>query len=447
MKKILILTLSLVVTVQVFAQTATEEKFRRSSLYTLKLNMPDDNAEHAQALKLMEEAFTKLPVPDAYNDFPLDVKLLDLEKLPEVTADEISVYEKKTGKAGKFLKAAGGSLAGDLASETGIKIKTVNNAEITAKLMKYFNEKKVANNLVAKWHNVPSTPVGQYKWDTDLQTIANLGLVSLSEEEKAQNGKVGLVSLAKDIEQEVVSNTYVVVYRYSFLTGQELFEELSAPIVASLASANALVAAGLNATLEAMKKKYATGYFVRCHAYLFQLEYNDMKEFYDQYWDDAASFANAGYKLTYLGKSEGRARARKADDGNVIAVALQRATDKCYADLQHDWEQFRPFCALHEIDGQLGAYIGTKEGITEKSVFKVYEMAIDKKTNVPAPKEVGSLKIEKGGVWENRAGADDPEMAEGDDDEEVVGDTSRTFTLLKGKPGKFGEGNFIKLAK
>lgn len=223
--------------------------------------------------------------------------------------------------------------------------------------------------------------------------------------------------------------------------------------VAAAASANALVAAGINKSIDAIKKKYATGYFVRCFAYLFQLEYDEktMNSFYENYWDNPTAYANANYTLKYLGRSSGRARARKADDGNIIGVALQRATDKCYAHLQRDNEQFRPLSALHEVDGKLVAYIGTKEGVTEKSVFDVFEMQLEKDKSGESYKQVykkiGSLKVQKGCVWDNQAGAGEADQAEADDDEDAKGDASLTYTTFVGKPGKFGEGHFIKLSK
>lgn len=449
MRKFLFLALVACATMQGFAQDENA-KIRRSSLYTIKLNVDDPNPEHKEALQIMKDVYEKIPVNVAYNDFRLDVRQVDFEKLPTVTQDEMDVYKKKSGAAkfGNFLKAAASDAAGDI---PGVKLSVTPAEEYIARIAKYLEQTNVANNLVAKWHNKKGTPVGSCAWDDNLEVIADYGLVGLTEEDKAaitENGG-SITAVAKDCENEVVGNTYVVVNRYSFLKGSELFEELSAPITAQLADANPLVALGLQKTLDVLKKKYATGYFVRCHAYLYQLDNYDWVSFYEKYDKNEGAFANADYHLTYLGKSEGRARARKADDGNVLGLAMERATDKCYADLQHDFEQFRPFYMLHEINGTLGAYIGTKEGVTAKTAFDVYEnkLVIDKKTNTQKMdlKKVGSLKVEKNGVWENRVGEGD----EGEDEEgEEKGDTSRTYTLFKGKPsGKLMEGAMIRIAK
>lgn len=443
MKKLFLIALAVCTAVQTYAQDENT-KIRRSSLYTIQLTVPDDNPEHKSALEVMQSVYDQIPMPSAYNDFRLSTRHIDFSKLPEATQEEIDKYNsKKAGAAlGKFAGAAAGTSSPLLSAGPSA-------AEYIARIDKYLANEKVANALVAKWHNKKGTPEGSYDWDNNLEVIAEYGLVGLTEEDKAMinenNGS--LVSAAQSCENDLVSNTYVVVNRYSFLSGKELFEELSAPLVAQLAGANPLVAVGIQKTLDIMKKKYVTGYFVRCHAYLFQLEAFDMTDFWTKY-ENPKSFAVANYKLNYLGKSEGRARARKADDGNVLALAMQRATDKCYADLQHDFEQFRPFYMLHDIEGQLGSYIGTKEGVTEKTAFDVYESkyVLDKKTNVTRQelKKVGSLKVEKNGVWDNNVGEgeDDPEESV-----EVPALDARTFTLFKGKPGKLNEGHMIRLAK
>ena len=452
MRKLFVIALAMLGIVNAFAQDA-EPKFRRSSLYTIKLDTPKDKEEYKEALKLMNATYDTMAVPNAYNDFNMAVRHIDYTKLGDVTEDEMALYRKASKAArgfGNFAKELAGSAAGAVGAN--VNTTTITEEEYVAKLMNWFKADNTANKLVAKWHNKKGTDPAKVDWDTGdngLVLLGELGLVGMSEEDKDRIGAGGVVAAAKDNELETVQNTYVVVNRYGFISGQELVEELTAPLVAQLATANEMVALGLNKGIEAIKKKYATGYFVRCYAYLFQLEYPDIESFYTNYWEKPEAFKNAGYTLKYVGKSKGRARARKADDGNVISVAVRRATDKCYADLQHDNEQFRPLAALHVSDDgtQLCAYIGTKEGVTEKSQFDVFEMKMNGDKMVY--NKVGSLKVMKGKVWDNRAGAGTADDDSGDDDDKdaVKGDASLQYTIFQGKPGKIGEGNFIKLAK
>lgn len=447
-----------------------DAKFRRSSLYVLKMDIPKDKEVYQKALELIDATYDTLSVPDAYNDFNLATRHIDYPSLPAVSEDEINKYKKNGGKGGgfgKFAKGLGNMALGTVTGAVGAPTVTIGGGtseeEYVAKLMNWFEADGTANKLVAKWHNKKGVDPATLDCDDELVQLAELGLVGLSEEDKAlitDNGG-SLVSAAKDNEVDVVGNTYIVVNRFAFVSGDEIFKEVSAPITAQLANASPLIALGLQKTLDALRKKYATGYFVRAYAYLFQLQYTETEynAFYENYWGKADAFKNAKYTLTYLGKSQGRARARKADDGNVISVAMCRALEKCYSDLQHDNEQFRPMAALHADDDgtKLFAYVGAKEGVTEKSVFDVFESQVDKKGK-QSFKKIGSLKVEKGQVWDNRAGAKDAANAEDDSDEggddkdkkEKGGGKANPnleYTTFQGKPGKMGDGHLIRLAK
>ena len=198
-----------------------------------------------------------------------------------------------------------------------------------------------------------------------------------------------------------------------------------------------------------MRKKYANGYYVRAYAYLFQLQYGEeeFSDFNTNYWNNPTAFQNAKYTLNYLGKSSGFAHADKTNDGHVVSVALRRAMDKCYADLQHDNPQFRPMAALHTSDdgSSLFAYVGAKEGVTEKSQFDVFEARADKNGKLTYQK-IGSLKVASGQVWDNRVNA--KEFGASDDSEKAgKSNANLQYTTFQGKPGKFGDGHLIRLAK
>lgn len=457
MKKFILLVVALIATSATINAQDKDVKYRRSTLYTIKLDKQKAKADaYKEATAIMEATYDTLSLPNVYNNFNLNTRHIQFEKLADVTEEEIAQYgSQKKGVAG--LKSFGKGLASSAASiATGSDVQIAtgpSEEEYVAKLMKWFEADKTANKLVAKWHNKKGADPAKANWDTNLELLAELGMAGMSEEEKDEIITAGgsVMSAAKDNEPDVVPNTFVVVHRYSFVSGEEIFKEASAPLVSKLQLAsNPLIAAGIQKGIDALQKKF-TGYFVRCYAYLFQLEYSqeDYIGFYENYFggkgEKGANYVNANYKLKYIGKSSGRAKARKADDGKVVRVAMARATDKCYRDLQNDNPDFRPMVPLHEEDGKLVAYIGTKEGVTEKSVFDVLAKEMTKEGRITF-KKVGSLKVEKGCVWDNQAGAGDAAEDDGDDDE-VKGDASLTYTTFKGKPGKIGNGNFIKLAK
>lgn len=455
MKKFILLVVALVATSAMFAQDA-EAKYRRNTLYTIKLDKQKAKAEaYKEALDIMYNTYDTLSLPNAYNNFNLKTRHIQFEKLADVTEEEIAQYgTQKKGAAA--LKTFGKGLASSAASiATGSEVQVAagpSEEEYVAKLMKWFEADNTANKLVAKWHNKKGADPAKADWDKDMEILADLGLAGMSQEELAEIESAGgsKVAAAKDNEMDVIGNTYIVVHRYGFVSGEEIFKEASAPLVSKLALAsNPMAQALIQKGIDALQKKF-TGYFVRCYAYLFKLEYaqEDYEKFYVEpnYWDNPAKYADAKFKLTYVGKSSGRAKARKADDGKVVRVAMARATDKCYRDLQHDNEDFRPMVPLHEDGDKLIAYIGTKEGVTEKSQFDVLGKEIDKTGRVVF-KKVGSLKVQKGCVWDNQVGAGD--AAEADEEDDVKGNASLSYTTFAGKPkpGKLGDGFYIKLAK
>lgn len=455
MKKFILLVVALVATNAMFAQDA-DAKYRRNTLYTIKLDKEKVKADvYKEALDIMYNTYDTLSLPNAYNNFNLKTRHIQFEKLADVTEEEIAKYgEQKKGIAA--LKSVGKGLASSAASiATGSEVDIPtgpSEEEYVAKLMKWFEADNTANKLVAKWHNKKNADPAKADWDKDMEILADLGLAGMSQEELGEIEAAGgsKVAAAKDNEVDVIDNTYIVVHRYGFVSGEEIFKEAAAPLLSKLDLApTPMIKAGIQKGIDALQKKF-TGYFVRCYAYLFKLEYaqEDYDKFYVEpnYWDNPSKYAEAKYKLTYVGKSSGRAKARKADDGKVVRVAMARATDNCYRDLQRDNENFRPMVPLHEDGDKLIAYIGTKEGVTEKSQFNVLAKELDKNGHIVF-KKVGSLKVQKGCIWDNQAGAGD--AADADEEDDVKGDASLKYTTFVGKPkpGKLGDGFFIKLAK
>ena len=104
-------------------------------------------------------------------------------------------------------------------------------------------------------------------------------------------------------------------------------------------------------------------------------------------------------------------------------------------------------CSLHVIDGKLGAYIGKKESIKGGDKFNVFIPEEDKDGNVTW-KQVGSIKVDKNGVWDNSEGAGVKIEGAAEDGEEEEANTALTYTVFSDKPSKkIGEGCMIRLAK
>ena len=106
-------------------------------------------------------------------------------------------------------------------------------------------------------------------------------------------------------------------------------------------------------------------------------------------------------------------------------------------------------CSLHEEDGKLVAYIGKKEGIQAGDKFNVFMMKEEKDKSITW-KQVGTIKVDKKGVWDNREGAGQVIEGAAEDaaDKEESTDTALKYTVFANKPSKkIGAGCMIQLAK
>lgn len=431
------------------AQEDADKHYIRNSVYMIKLSEPASSPDYEEAFKIMNATFDTINFAksyERYNDFALTERTIDFTKLPEVTQEEMDAIGKET-KVEKMISEA-------LKNE-GLK-QTRSEYEYAARLNKYFEQEKFAQKLVAKWYNKPETPIGQCDFDNDLTTIFELGMKGLSQE-ALDNAKMteNLISVAKGSTNKLLSNTYVCVNRYGCMDAKEVIAMSSAVLQSTLGD-NPMAQMALKAGLAALEKK-VKGYFVRTNAYLFRLDWNQelQDKLETEYWgNQSALIDDASYKLVYVGKSSKRAPAalsmkNSTNLDKLISRGTVRATDAAFAALQRDHEEFRPMTSLHVIDGKLAAYIGLKEGVKNGDKFNVFEAVQSKNDpNVVEWKQVGTIQVEKGSVWDNRAGAgEEIEGAATDKNDDDDAGGKLPYTVFKGKPGKLGEGNMIRLAK
>lgn len=453
MKKHLLLAgIALGMCTSAFAQEDPDSKYIRNSLYMLKLDMPADDAEYEHAYKIMDKTFDEIDFAkryERYNDFSLGNRHIDWSKIPSATAEEMDAIEKES-KKDVLLK--------ETLTSMGIKVDPISEREYAARILKYFNKNQFGNQLVAKWH-IPNgqDPMKVAAWDNELSVIMNLGMKGLSEEARA-NAKASenLIDMCANSENKLLSTTYVCVNNYRMLTAKE--KSATAIALAKVAvqylPGPAKLAGNVAVKAAETAAEKTKGYFVKTNAYLFKLDWNQEKfdAFYKDFWGNPKSFStNANYSLTYVGKSSKTAgagmtlKASKVDE--LTARGALRATDAAFAALQRDYEEFRPMCSLHEIDGKLGAYIGKKESIKDGDKFDVFTSQEDKSGNIEW-KKVGTIKVAKKSVWDNSEGAGQKIEGEAEDGEDEVSESTLTYTVFDAKPSKkIGEGCMIRLAK
>lgn len=441
MKKLtMFVALACATSTMTFAQESKKEmKYRRSSLYTIMV--PSDKLT-GEAKDVVTATFDTLAIPDKYNDHNLKIRHIDLTKI-EVTPEEIKAAEEASGNQKKGiggLAKKGLSLMkkSTSSSETG----GMSGDEKVAKIMKFFKENHVANKIIAKWYNESKQMQDGSHFNTLL--IEDRGEYGASQEEiNLSKNKIGGMDKIKTAAQlDLVPRTFVMVTSYAYQSAEE---------VAAMVSAGAAVAGGTVGAIaslgSAAAASFLKGYFITTNSYLFQLDWNEdiMNDFYDRYWNakDTKAFHNDTiYQLKYMGKTSNFAPATlklttKGDEASLklISRATARATDASIAKLQKKFEVFKTLSVLNISDDEstMFAYVGKKEGVKNGDKFEVLEQIADEDGNISF-KKVGTVKVAKGKVWDNRAGAGEEieGAAETKEDDDI--DTSATYTTFEGKP-------------
>lgn len=447
------------VTLGMAAQDNKQETvYRRSSLYTMMLPDADLTGE---AKAIVEGTFNSTPIPDKYNDHNLDVRTIDLSGIT-VTEAEIAVATEAAGDGGGAGKKVAGGLGKGLKAVGGGQAAEAVTAgdEVVAKLLKYFNENHVANQLVAKWYGMTDAMADGSHFNYSL--IAERGLQSASQEELAAAKSVrgGTNKIMDNAALDLIPRTFVMVSRYSYVSAEDIIALMTAA-----AQTAGSVAGGKAGAITSMASTYGgaalaefiKGYFVKTTSYLFQLEWSQelQTRFETTYWtaDDLSGFlASEDYKLKYVGKTWDFAPATMQlsfgsdNDKRLISRATVRATDGAIAKLQKKYDQFKTLATLH-IDGkEMSAYVGKKEGVKSGDKFSVLEQVMDKDGMVTM-KKVGTIKVAKGKVWDNRAGAGEVIEGAATTKEDGDVDASLTATQFDGKAGKFMEGMLLRQEK
>jgi len=453
MKKTLLLSVAvLCLGTSAMAQEDPDSKYIRNSLYMMKLDMVPDNEEYGHAFEVMNTTFDGIDFAkryERYNDFSLGERHIDWASIPTVTKEEMDAIGKETQKD---------LLIKQQLISMGVKVDPISEREYAARILKYFNENKFGNQLVAKWHVAAGADTKNIAaWDDQLSVIMDLGMKGLSEEARA-NAKASenLIQMCGNSENKLLGTTYVCVNDYRLITAKEksavpiAVAEITLQFLPSIAQ----VAGSAAVSIAKKAAEKTKGYFVKTNAYLFKLDWDQTKfdGFYNDFWKTPETFYDkADYQLKYVGKSSKSAgagmtmNADKVDE--LTARGALRATDAAFAALQRDYEEFRPMCSLHVIDGKLGAYIGKKESIKGGDKFNVFVPEEDKDGNI-AWKQVGSIKVDKNGVWDNSEGAGVKIEGAAEDGEDEDGNSALTYTVFSDKPSKkIGEGCMIRLAK
>ncbi len=407
MKRLYLLSVVLVWAFYAFAQTESDElKYVRNSLAYMNIFRAEDEfSTH------INRAFDEIPISDKYNDHSCGFRIM---------LDDRIEGAKKKGEYGLNKAKYGKTLTASEIERNGLAIENM------------LNESQLGKLMVAKWFNLHYAN-GNFEipaFDTELVQERGQYAASDVDVELASLTARGLASLS-DAGEHLIGNTYLLVNDITYVTAEDRARsaKMALKIIAMIGE---LVTLGqMEGSLLDLADAIGdiadafTGFTVKTHSYLYQLQWNDSiaNIFYHNYYSStanpdkfAAFMANDStfkvkyveHEYEYAGKTKLRAY---YDRRELVKMVCTRSLDKNIAALQAKYEDFKVktpiFSVVENEQGQTvyTAKIGLKEGISETSSFQVLERRFDPEEGRTSYRRVATIKPIIGQVWDNRYNA------------------------------------------
>lgn len=411
MKKFLYVIFGLIIGLQMQAQSQGElNEYRRNALATMMVYHSEDTFGIE-----IHNAFLDMPIPDKYDNHDIGIKVILNDSISGVQKNKVGLIKAQYGKA-----------------LTAIDVKK--NAQALEDLL---NKGGCAKELIAKWFNLTGNSIDDLVYNTELvQTRGQYAASDIDVEVALQTAR-GVQTLA-DAGEELIGNTFILVNDMTYVTAEE--KAAAAKIALNVIGGfmDALFGGNSGRELAQAGAKIAdsyTGFTVKTHSYLFQLDWNDSiaNVFYNLYYtstpnpDKIMAFLNndSTFRVKYVaheyefdGKTEMKGKYERAE---LVKMSCTRSMDKNIASLQLAYEDFKVKTPVYQVlcndKGKITGYaakIGLKEGITEMSTFQVVQRIVDPETNRTHYRYVATLKPVKGLIWDNRYNAVTEEAAGSD---------------------------------
>lgn len=384
------------------AQAQESLSYRRNSLATVLVYHPEDEFGPE-----IYKAFDSLPIPDKYDDHTIEGARV---------IDNSTIWGVQKRDSGYFKATYGHQLS---ASELQ------KNAKFTEDLL---NEAGMAKKMVAKWFGLEGESVEDATFNTRLiQTRGQYNATDVDVALALQTTR-GLASLS-DAGEELLHNTFVLVNDITYVTAEQEAEaaKTAMNVIGGLLDAFTGGTSGRDLANAAGKIADSfTGFKVKTHSYLYQLEWNDSIAaiFYQFHYTgtpdpvkvQAFLDDKTTYRLKYVAheyefdkKSVLKGRYSRTE---LVRTICARSMDKNIVALAKQYEDFKVKTPVYSVltneRGKIEGYaakIGMKEGITESSKFQVVQRYYDPETGETTYKYVATVKPKKGHIWDNRYNA------------------------------------------
>ncbi len=402
MKQTLLTLVTLFILLSPFTGEVEGASYRRNSLATMLVFHPED--EFGEEIY---KAFDSLPIPDKYDDHTIeDMRVIDNSLI-------VGVQRKDTG----YYKATYGHQL------TPAELRK--NALFTENML---NEAEMAKEMVAKWFGLSGDSPEDATFNTEL--IQSRGQYNASDIDVAVALQTtrGLASLS-DAGEELLNNTFVLVNDITYVTAEQEAQaaKIALGVIGNIFDAVTGSKVGRDvADLGGQIADSFTGFKVKTHSYLYQLDWNDSIAaiFYQFHYTDkpdpkkiqAFLDDKTTYRLKYVAheyefdkKSVLKGKYSRTE---LVRTICARSMDKNIVALAKQYEDFKVktpvFSILTNERGKVEGYtakIGMKEGISENSKFQVVQCIQDPETGKTTYKYIATVKPKKGQIWDNRYNA------------------------------------------
>ena len=379
-----------------------EMAYRRNSLATMLVYHPEDEFGFE-----IYKAFDSLPIPDKYDDHTISgARVIDNSTVSGLQRKESGYYKATYGHQ---LTAA----------------ELRKNAQYTEDLL---NQTEMAKKMVAKWFGFNGHTVSDATFNTAL--ISSRGQYNASDVDVALAVQTtrGLASLS-DAGEELLNNTFVLVNDITYVTAEQEAEAAKVAMGVIGGIFDALTGGKSGQQMAQTAGKIAdsfTGFKVKTHSYLYQLEWNDSIAaiFYRYHYTGVPDSAKVQaflddkttYRLKYVAheyefdkKSVLKGKYSRTE---LVRTICARSMDKNIVALAKQYEDFKVKTPVYQVltnsRGKIEGYaakIGMKEGISETSKFQVVQRIQDAETGKTRYKYIATVKPKKGEIWDNRYNA------------------------------------------
>ena len=384
------------------AQAQEQMEYRRNSLATILVYHPEDEFGYE-----IYKAFDSLPIPDKYDDHTIQGAR---------TIDNSSVWGVQKRDSGYYKATYGHQL-------TAAELQK--NAKYTEDLL---NSAQIAKKMIAKWFGFHLDSLGNGIFNTEL--VQQRGQYNANDLDVALALQTtrGLISLS-DAGEELLNHTFVLVNDITYITAEQ--EAAAAKVAMGVIGGLLDAVTGGSAGRELAKTAGAiadsfTGFKVKTHSYLYQLEWNDSIAaiFYQFHYtakpdpEKVQAFLDdrTTYRLKYVAHEyefdKKSVLKGKYERTELVRTICARSMDKNIVALAKQYEDFKVKTPVYSVltneRGKIIGYaakIGMKEGISENSKFQVVQRVQDPETGKTTYKYIATVKPKKGSIWDNRYNA------------------------------------------